>query len=373
MCAYEFITGADLIICGDFNIPTFSNSVALDARSGAVNDFMSFANVTQKNTFKNANNRLLDLILSNVEYQLFLEDDSFVGVDEQHPPLLINVVLNTADRKHSNFESCGLRDWTFRRANFNLLYSMLAGVDWSFLEAYTDAEAACDAFYKVLNSVLSECVPAEYFPRRRCGRPPWITPKIIRYINFKNKYQKCYKKYHTDFYLINLEVCMSSLVKKQIRQSHRVYLTNIESSINNNTKECWSYIYSTRGSTRIPGIVHFGGETATELQTILNAFANYFSVVYARPTSGTCATPSPGSGHCFNMPMISESEILRYIKGLKDKEQVVRDLGVEFDGSLSFIPHIEATVKSTSKMLGFVIRNGKEFNSEALKRLYYRE
>ncbi|KAK9674902.1 hypothetical protein QE152_g40776 [Popillia japonica] len=123
MCAYEFITGADLIICGDFNIPTFSNSVALDARSGAVNDFMSFAdfniptfsnsvaldarsgavndfmsfaNVTQKNTFKNANNRLLDLILSNVECQLFREDDPLVGVDEHHPPLLIDVVLNTA-------------------------------------------------------------------------------------------------------------------------------------------------------------------------------------------------------------------------------------------------------------------------------------
>ncbi|KAK9751445.1 hypothetical protein QE152_g4998 [Popillia japonica] len=123
-------------------------------RSGAVNDFMSFANVTQKNTFKNANNRLLDLILSNVECQLFREDDPLVGVDEHHPPLLIDVVLNTADRKHSKFEGCGLRGWNFRRANFNLLYSMLAGVDWSFLEAYTDAEAACDAFYGILNSVL---------------------------------------------------------------------------------------------------------------------------------------------------------------------------------------------------------------------------
>ncbi|KAK9747533.1 hypothetical protein QE152_g5251 [Popillia japonica] len=132
---------------------------------------------------------------------------------------------------------------------------------------------------------------------------------------------------------------MRSLVKKQIRQSHRVYLTNIQSSINNNTKEFWSYIHSKRGSTRIPGIVHFGGETATEPQSIVNAFANYFSGVYARPTSGTCATPSAGSGHCFNMPTISESEVLRSIKRLKDK------FTAGIDGIPSFLVRDCSTVR----------------------------
>ncbi|KAK9731037.1 hypothetical protein QE152_g14017 [Popillia japonica] len=56
---------------------------------------------------------------------------------------------------------------------------------------------------------------------------------------------------------------------------------------------------------------------------------------------------------------------------LRLRERVVRDLAVEFDSSLSFIPHVETTVRSASKMLGFAIRNGNEFDSETLKRLYY--
>jgi hypothetical protein len=40
---------------------------------------------------------------------------------------------------------------------------------------------------------------------------------------------------------------------------------------------------------------------------------------------------------------------------------VVRDLGVLFDTKLTFIPHIEQTIAKALRMVGFIIRNGREF------------
>lgn len=49
----------------------------------------------------------------------------------------------------------------------------------------------------------------------------------------------------------------------------------------------------------------------------------------------------------------------------------VRDLGVIFDKKLTFKPHIESTINKASRMLGFVLRNGKIFRSAKVKILLY--
>lgn len=50
---------------------------------------------------------------------------------------------------------------------------------------------------------------------------------------------------------------------------------------------------------------------------------------------------------------------------------VVKDLGVLFDKKLTFVPHIDHIIKKASKMLGFIIRNGKVFRKSQTKKLLY--
>ena len=45
----------------------------------------------------------------------------------------------------------------------------------------------------------------------------------------------------------------------------------------------------------------------------------------------------------------------------------IRDLGVIFDSKLTFIPHIDNIVMKASKMLGFLIRNAKQFKKPYTK------
>ena len=49
-----------------------------------------------------------------------------------------------------------------------------------------------------------------------------------------------------------------------------------------------------------------------------------------------------------------------------------RDLGVVFDGKMSFAAHIDATVNGAMRALGFIIRNSKHFDDlETVKLLYF--
>ena len=48
-----------------------------------------------------------------------------------------------------------------------------------------------------------------------------------------------------------------------------------------------------------------------------------------------------------------------------------KDLGVTFDSKLSFDEHIRLTTESAYKSLGFILRNGREFNNvKTLNTLY---
>lgn len=49
----------------------------------------------------------------------------------------------------------------------------------------------------------------------------------------------------------------------------------------------------------------------------------------------------------------------------------MRDLGVQFDKKLSFVEHIDKTILKTSKMLGFVMRECKNFKKPKIKKIMY--
>lgn len=54
------------------------------------------------------------------------------------------------------------------------------------------------------------------------------------------------------------------------------------------------------------------------------------------------------------------------------RQTIVKDLGIYFDSELTFAKHILARTSEAIRMLGFIIRNCKQFNNlQALKLLYY--
>lgn len=52
------------------------------------------------------------------------------------------------------------------------------------------------------------------------------------------------------------------------------------------------------------------------------------------------------------------------------RPSVVTDLGIIFDSQLTFVPHIEGITSKSHKCMGFLIRNGRQFKSDTLIRLF---
>lgn len=88
-----FIIDCRLILIGDFNLPTFSMSQG----SNTPTLFLSFIrshNLEQVNNISNSNNRLLDLVLTNLQSSVSVDRDTlpFVSEDDHHPAL--SILLN---------------------------------------------------------------------------------------------------------------------------------------------------------------------------------------------------------------------------------------------------------------------------------------
>lgn len=89
---YNFLHSSDVLIVGDFNISEYSRFTEdkqSTSRVRSLQAFVSFFNFTQRNTVTNSNNRLLDLVLSNMGCNVQQAVDVLTGEDIHHPSLVI--------------------------------------------------------------------------------------------------------------------------------------------------------------------------------------------------------------------------------------------------------------------------------------------
>lgn len=89
----DYIHNNSVMFIGDFNIPHFvSNSN--ERCTQLICTFMDILSLKQHNNVLNSNNRLLDLVLTNFDCETNRDEHPLVGEDQQHPALLINILLN---------------------------------------------------------------------------------------------------------------------------------------------------------------------------------------------------------------------------------------------------------------------------------------
>ncbi|KAK9695098.1 Endonuclease-reverse transcriptase [Popillia japonica] len=154
------------IILGDFNIPTTEWTVSaqdelrpiheISFRSKELGEFISICSVTQHNSVKNTNNRILDLVFSNHTHRLARVSVGQPLVPEDHHPT-IEFSLNL-----SAIDSLKIREgsvYDFKRANYIKLKRLLALVDWYGELTGIDATAAASKFCFILYSLYRKCGP----------------------------------------------------------------------------------------------------------------------------------------------------------------------------------------------------------------------
>ncbi|KAF9794626.1 hypothetical protein SFRURICE_014173 [Spodoptera frugiperda] len=231
----------DFLIVGDFNLKSCNNSVKMQ-----FDVFLDYCKLRQCNNVHNKFGCILDFVLTNISIQnvnVISDAEPLVPVDAYHPPLVIFISLLplkqtlakpvSKSRVHSpNTE------WNFRKADFQRLYSHIAGSDWSEVLQERDIDAAVDIFYNKLNNVINEHVP-------------------LKKNNLNNK----------------------SRVKALINAAYKKYISTVENNITTNPSSFWQYVKDKR-TKRQQGREFVYNNQVVVGQDAVDAFAQYFGSVF---------------------------------------------------------------------------------------------
>lgn len=275
---------ARLLLIGDFNITEFVDTIST-TRMTAFQNMCSILNITQYNSVKNSNSRLLDLILYSGVCKVEKSQSMAVSEDAHHPALHIVLDDLLSERKTSALRgNMSHSSYDYRKANLFNLYDAIAGAEWDRVKNLNDPSTALAAFYDVIYPILDTCVP-KTSPIKRANFPPWFTPVIKAALKKKMHYWKLYKNsLNPEFYDKFAELRTST--KKDINESYRNYVANLENQISTNSRKFWAFINAKNRTAGLPCEMRFRGVSVSHPQDIVDGFADYFAgFVGARESS----------------------------------------------------------------------------------------
>lgn len=268
----------NIIIIGDFNVPLF-NSNSEDSKSMILNNSFSFLNLRQLNTIKNNNDRLLDLLFSNINCKVCRNICPLVDEDYHHPALEFE--FNTKYRERNGYfnKNTSCKQYNFKKSNFYLLYDLMLTANWETVYQCESPDLANNILTNIMHNIFDSTVPTKKLYRRHF--PSWFSSETI--LNIRRK-ETVYKKWKR----LGRESCrqefihLRSLIKTQINTSYLNFIRNSENNIVNNPSEFWAFINNKKSNSRLPGklINELTQESFQTPQEIVKAFANYFKSVY---------------------------------------------------------------------------------------------
>ena len=139
-----FIYDNHVILLGDFNVPEYNTDHQNDKRAMLIKNYEQLFNFTQYNYVTNSIGRVLDLVLSNIDNCSVTKEFPLIKEDNYHPSLSVQLTIQ-AD-KYNNFQSNAIhKKYNFKKANFPRLYELLIQTDWTFLNKFSEINAACQA------------------------------------------------------------------------------------------------------------------------------------------------------------------------------------------------------------------------------------
>lgn len=301
-----FLQSDSFLLVGDLNINGLNPNIC-----NRFNNFINLVGCKQYNDIVNCNDRKLDVVVSNISCTVSRDPLPFVPEDLHHPCLNISVEYITK----SNMCPMGsVRYYSFKNANFLLLYNLFRTVNWNVLYVINDVNEAFDKFYEILYNVFDQCVPKVLSKKRTF--PVWFTREIILDIKSKQRNLAIYKKTHLPQCLQDYKF-LRAKIKRDTKAAYKQYLLNVERNVQNEPKYFWQYVQSKKSFSRIPSEMDFNGSKINGAD-IANAFAEHFQSVFNVPnnrfTENTDCTYM--SDHVV-LDVIGEHDILEAINKLK--------------------------------------------------------
>lgn len=288
----------NIYIVGDFNLPHIMWNPITAGHDACVacvcthpicselTHLMSSLDAHQFNSSPNSGGKILDLFISNTYCTTDHLIDPLVPVDPHHPPFVISapVTLSMQMMKRKP-----INKYNFRRANYDLIKKRMDEVDWSMLFDNLSPEEAVDAFYTMLNDIISPLVPPAR--TRSLDFPIWFTPQLIKIFKKKQRLWIKWKKYSNVKDYNNFSECRS-LFKHMCKTCYSSYMNSVEDSLSSNIKHFWSYVSNRKSKSGIPSMMQYQNVKSSDPNSVCNMFSDFFLSVF-EPASPTLTSWGP--------------------------------------------------------------------------------
>lgn len=281
----------NLVIVGDFNLPFINWSDHKPAANTLLTHeficFLQLHELIQYNNIVNFMNRILDLVLIKLTYfdaSIIQPLSPITPEDRYHPALQINFnkIARISKCKHESLDPM-IHTYNFKRANFDLLCTLLTLVDWNFLNNYDSINIALESFYSVLFEILDECIPKSKPVKKKY--PTWFTGEIINNIKQKNIYLKKYRK-HNNLNDLELYKHIRKKIKSDIGCARKSHIDSVEKSLKSNPKSFWSY-FRNKNRVNENNVMFCNGDELTSDREVAEAFKGHFASIYTKRSENT--------------------------------------------------------------------------------------
>ena len=305
-----------LIILGDFNVPEFFSSQNSSKNSTnvvhACKDFMNFFGLTQNNDITNPDNRLLDLVFSNLDCKISRAVELLTHEDYYHPA--INISIQTHKTRSTSFRSNNSKEFNFRKANFPLLYMHLYNADFSVIESTNEVNEALEFLYDILFNIFRSCIPLK---KSAVGNyPKWYNKAIICILRRKHKAWVKYKK-HKCAESLDIFRSLRTQAKRLLKDSYRSYMNRAVADIKADPKKFWTFIKEKNKQVDIPSLMIYEGKEVDNPQDIVNAFCHYFKKSFVFDSDQYTSVVDMSVNNLLDIKLIDEKTVFNAIKKLK--------------------------------------------------------
>ena len=271
----------NILIMGDFNL------VSAPYLRSEVEFTCNLLNLININCVNNGFNAQLDLLLTNVNCGVVINDFAFVAEDRYHPTLSFDLYLKAFESERVDDDECEnwMNGWFYKNVDFNRLNEVLSHMDWTQLYESEDVDSALEVFYNVLYSAFDEC-----FPRRRpfvniSRYPKWFSGETIFLLRKKSLIHKIWKRSRNNNVYEEYRA-IRARAKHSIDNSYKSYISECEASILHDPSKFWNFVNSKRSSRSSLSTMQHGDFVFESAESIANGFSQYFQSVFdgARPS-----------------------------------------------------------------------------------------
>lgn len=287
---YTADSDTKFLIIGDYNIPdlTWIQQTDCDylkpvdpstALHSLLIDTLSFMQLQQFNNIYNRNNRMLDLVLSNLNHICTCSEPQMnltTNPKFHHHPSLHLTIDKVTIPKTIPFQQ--VPKYNFETCDYTVIRTDLSNINWTNTLKEKNVSDMLDIFYELVYEIIDKRVKLKTSKSKRY--PPWFSKALCSSLARKSFVWRKWKTYgnisaYNEFSLLR-ERC-----KLLLKQCFQTYVARTENEIPKNTKSFWKYVSSMKkNGSGYPNIMSHNDRSSSNPTEIADMFNDFFASVF---------------------------------------------------------------------------------------------